>query len=127
MSATWRETARKLASRPYSIKVLKDDSNSGQPLFLAMHPELEGCMAQGTTEEEALKNLDEFRVDYIEHLLENNLDVPNPASDSATSNNVIVVETKSETLPPSFGHVLDEIIQPQPRSELYIASLRTSA
>lgn len=37
-------------------------------------------MAQGTTVEEAEANLNDFRIDYIEHLLEHNLPVQPPAS-----------------------------------------------
>lgn len=79
MNENLREQARKLAARPYTVKVVVDDSVSDEPLYLALNPELEGCMAQGETIEQAKAYLEEFRVNYIEHLLKHGLPVPDPA------------------------------------------------
>lgn len=37
---------------------------------MAYNPDLDGCMAQGFTQEEAIKNLEEARIDYIYDALE---------------------------------------------------------
>lgn len=79
MSENVRAQAARLAARPYTLRVLLDDSVPEEPLYVALNPELDGCMAQGTTIEEAEASLSAFRVDYIEHLLRNNLPVPDPA------------------------------------------------
>jgi predicted RNase H-like HicB family nuclease len=47
-------------------------------MSIAFHPELEGCIAQGETPEEAKRNLDILRVEWIESLLEDGLEVPEP-------------------------------------------------
>ena len=75
-----RERAKQLAIQPYTIRILADNSVDNEPLYLALNPELEGCVAQGETPEEAVANLNEFRIDYLEHLLEHGLRVPEPAS-----------------------------------------------
>ncbi len=94
MSSEQRLLAQKLASRPYTIRILRDDSIPEKPLYMAVNPELEGCMAQGESIEEAERFLDEFRVDYILHLLEHDLPVPEPAATATmTSTPIFVTET----------------------------------
>lgn len=53
-------------------------SEQGQTYYLAEHPELEGCMSEGETPEEASANLQEVTAMLIEHLRENNLPIPRP-------------------------------------------------
>ena len=62
---------------PYAIEVVRDECG-GEPCFMASHPELPGCMAQGDTPAEAVNNLTEARRDYISALLSENIDVPTP-------------------------------------------------
>jgi predicted RNase H-like HicB family nuclease len=70
--------AEKLASRPYIIEVILDETTEGKPIYLAKAPELEGCFGQGESVDDAVKSLGEARVDYIYSLLEDNLPVPDP-------------------------------------------------
>lgn len=72
------ETASKLASRGYSKRIIKDRTTDGEEIFIAVNPELDGCMAQGETIEDAEAILEEVRVDCIAHLLEHGLYVPEP-------------------------------------------------
>ena len=44
--------------------------------FVAYCPSLRGCVAQGRTSREALKNLKEAAADYIECLVEDGIPVP---------------------------------------------------
>ncbi len=44
--------------------------------YVAFCPTLRGCIAQGSTREEALKNLKEAASDYIECLIEDGIPVP---------------------------------------------------
>jgi predicted RNase H-like HicB family nuclease len=81
------ERAEELAARPYSITIEQDTLSNGQVVFLARHPELPGCKAQGNTIDEAKKSLDEARVDYIYALLESGLEVPAPVTIIPTSMN----------------------------------------
>ena len=55
--------------------VIEDD---GQRYYVATHPELGGCIADGATMEEAKANLDEAREAYLESLAEDGIKVPPP-------------------------------------------------
>ncbi|WP_373893572.1 toxin-antitoxin system HicB family antitoxin [Virgibacillus sp. CBA3643] len=46
--------------------------------WLASLPELEGCMSDGATQTEALKNLEDAKVDWLEFCIENSLPIPEP-------------------------------------------------
>ena len=65
-----------VVSYPYE---LVRDRESG--LFVASHPDLLGCIAQGTTADEAVANLDEARYDWLEYRLAHGLAIPEPASE----------------------------------------------
>lgn len=70
--------ALELARRPYTTIVFRDRTTDDDYLYVAVNPELEGCLAQGETAQEAQDNLNAFRIDYIQHLLEHHLPVPEP-------------------------------------------------
>jgi predicted RNase H-like HicB family nuclease len=71
--------AQELAQLPYTKIVFRDRVSDGDEyVYIAFHPELDGCMAQGQTLAEAKAFLDEIRLDYIEHLLEHKLAIPAP-------------------------------------------------
>lgn len=72
-----------LVNRHYSSIVFLDSTTDDEPIYVAIHPELEGCIAQGETILEAKANLETARFDFIEYLLENNLPIPEP-QDSST-------------------------------------------
>jgi len=44
--------------------------------YVALCPTLRGCVAQGSTRKEALKNLKEAICDYIECLIEDGIPIP---------------------------------------------------
>jgi predicted RNase H-like HicB family nuclease len=80
------------------VQVSKEEVADGVTLYLAINPELEGCMAQGDSPEEAIANLDEVRTDYIEHLLDHKLPVPSPFT---------TVTTSGITVPPDSNPVVE--------------------
>ena len=59
----------------YPAEVVKQDGG-----YFVSHPDLDGCMAQGSTADEALANLDVARELWIEARLEDGLPVPEPAA-----------------------------------------------
>ncbi len=65
--------------RPYILVVFRDETTDDEPVYVALNPELDGCVAQGDSMQEAQENLEEYRIDHIEHLLKHNLPVPGPA------------------------------------------------
>lgn len=70
--------AVQLADRNYTTVVFREIADDNEVLFVALNPELEGCVVQGLTPDEALESLASFRVEYIAHLLEHGLTVPDP-------------------------------------------------
>jgi predicted RNase H-like HicB family nuclease len=69
---------------PYAVTITED--TCGDVLcYLAVHPELPGCMAQGETPAAALRNLDVAREDYITALVAMGLDIPLPTSLAPTA------------------------------------------
>ena len=74
-----REEAEKLAMQPYSVTIIQDITDRGEQIFLAINPELDGCMAHGKTSEEAISNLREARVDYIQVCLLSGISIPAPS------------------------------------------------
>jgi len=52
----------------YSLVITPDETTDGKACYLASHPELDGCMAQGETLEDARENLRDAKELYIETL-----------------------------------------------------------
>jgi len=72
------EQAGELAARPYKVVTIEDTLTDGTVVVVARNPELKGCLAQGLTAEEAIRELGEARQVYIYSLLEDKLPVPEP-------------------------------------------------
>lgn len=66
------------ASLPYKTIVTEDVDGNGRTVYVARNPELNGCMAQGVTPEEAVLELRAARELYIQSLIDDCVDVPSP-------------------------------------------------
>ena len=73
-----RKLAESLANRPYQAHVFLDETTDGEPVYVALVPEMSGCIAHGDTVEEALEWLESARVDHIWFLLDHKMEVPEP-------------------------------------------------
>jgi len=73
----WRK-AEQLAADHYFIVINREETEEGERYYIAYHPDLPGCRADGLTPEEAKIELAKARVDFIYFLLEDNLAVPEP-------------------------------------------------
>ena len=81
MSGTNDGSADRLAyyvNLPYTVKILAYE-HDGQVCYMAAHPELYGCIAQGSTPGEAVSNLGRARPGYLAALLEMGIDIPLPS------------------------------------------------
>jgi predicted RNase H-like HicB family nuclease len=58
---------------PWSKEIVRDGD-----IFAARVPELSGCFAEGTTHEEALKNLQDALESWLSAALESGIDIPLP-------------------------------------------------
>ena len=74
---------------PYTIKLRFIKDESGQYYFVSVD-ELDGCWADGETQEKALENLKEAMELWIETKLENGWEVPIPKTDNEYSGKFIV-------------------------------------
>jgi len=70
--------AESLSRRPYQAQVFLDETTDGEAVYVAIVPEMPGCIAHGDTVEEALEWLESAKLDHIWFLLDKNLDVPEP-------------------------------------------------
>jgi antitoxin HicB len=81
---------------PYTTEVVREEDKGGNGFYVARHPELEGCMAQGQTPEEALASLREATELYIRGLLKRGIDIPLPQRaepDSRRAESQVAMET----------------------------------
>ena len=72
------QMAEQLAARRYYTVIGREETEEGERYYIATHPDLAGCRADGETLEEAKAELAKARVDFIYFLLEDNLAVPEP-------------------------------------------------
>lgn len=66
------------AGLPYTIIIEKWDDGRG-PYWVARVAELPHCLIHGDTPEEALREIEEVKMDWIQSNLEDGLPVPEPA------------------------------------------------
>ena len=72
------ESAKKLSMRQYHVMAAKSETTDGQPIFNACTLEIKGCIGQGNSPEQAIEDLRDALVNYIESLLEDGLEIPEP-------------------------------------------------
>jgi len=128
MNERWIQQAKELAMRPYFVKVIRDETTDGEPIYLANTLELEGCFGQGETSKAAISDLQLAMIDYIASLLEDGLPVPNPADFVATtsstfSQTVTMSITRMDT-PKTSSKVVNQVSNPNivfnPQSNIYV-------
>jgi len=72
------EQARAYECLPYSIQLVIDSTVEGKRTYVALVPELPGCIAQGDTASEAMEEIRCAIRDYVLSLLEDGQAVPPP-------------------------------------------------
>lgn len=76
----------KYLARPYS-KVLVRDETGG---YVAEVLEFPGCITEGDTPDEAIRNLDEAMEDWLKAVLESRMSVPEPLASQGYSGRLVV-------------------------------------
>ena len=119
LSEDRRDEAERLASLPYSVLVLRDSTTNGEPIYLAINPELDGCMAHGKTSEAAIENLKEARIDYIQVQLLSGDSIPVPAAMKVEFTNspepiMFLTSYKAQKTAP-LSNIIVDIAQPEHR------------
>ena len=122
MASEIEDKAKYLANQPYAVDVMKDKTTTGEDVFLAKNPQLYGCMAQGATVEEAIANLADARLDYIEGLLEDGEPIPAPSPPSiytsGETETVLLIDEIAGEPEGGFLADLDRVIQPSTRESI---------
>jgi antitoxin HicB len=72
----------------YHYELVRGEPDEGG--FVAFHPELEGCISQGETADEAVENLDDARDAWITTRFQGGLAIPEPARESDFSGKVLL-------------------------------------
>jgi predicted RNase H-like HicB family nuclease len=85
----------------YITVVIGDETTSGEPCYVASHPELPGCMATGFTEDEAIENLADALILYVGALKRRGLSVPPAAGGWQETLGTARVATTAEMALPS--------------------------
>jgi predicted RNase H-like HicB family nuclease len=73
-----KQAIEKYLELPYTFTVAKDTDGDCEPYFYAQVNELPGCVSDGKTAEEALRNIKDSMYDWIETALINGDRVPEP-------------------------------------------------
>ena len=114
MDEKWVEQAKKLAIRPYFIKVTLDETTENEPIYLAHVLELEGCFGQGKNPQSAVADLKNAMIDFIASLLEDGLPVPEPADLVMTTSSAT---SKTYTI---TNYAIDNIIVYNPHRSIFV-------
>ena len=121
MNQSLMEKAEKLAELPFTVEVALDETTDGQPVYVARVTELEGCIGQGETIEQAVENLRQAQFDFIYSLLEDGLPVPIPAILATTTSSSV-----SATFKLTNRRAKVEALDQERPSRLYEAAFITS-
>ncbi len=78
----------------YPVKLTRVDED-GDVFWLAEIPDLPGCMTDGATPDEALENLEDAKRLYVETLMEDGFDIPEPTHSREYSGKLLVRMPKS--------------------------------
>lgn len=96
----------RLLSLQYRYELARDEDGT----FVASHPELLGCLAQGDTADEAVQALDAARRAWIEVRFEDDLPIPEPVNPDNFSGRLLL------RIPPALHATLARIAQQQDAS-----------
>jgi len=86
-----KEEVSKIVARPYVRELVKNEDGT----WFARIVEFAGCMTEGDTQEEALTNLEDAMVAWVEVKLEDGEPIPAPATVDDYSGKFIVRVAKS--------------------------------
>jgi len=103
----WQQ-AEQLATRKYFTVIYREELEKNEPYYVAVHPDLPGCRADGNTPEEAKQELAKALVDYIYFLLEDNLPIPEPKTYEVKPRTELLKEAPL----PHTDYIVEELPQP---------------
>jgi antitoxin HicB len=108
MMSNYTDEATRLANQPYTTIVFRDMTTDGEYGYVAINPQLPGCVSDGDTPEEAIDNLLDARILYIETSLEDGLSIPKPL----LANNVFIEIDMKELLGEEINSIPEDTKHP---------------
>ncbi len=72
-------TIEEFIDLPYRVEVVAERLSNGEWVYVASHPELDGCMTHGESPKEAIASLRDARELYLQALARRGLPIPRPA------------------------------------------------
>ena len=66
----------KYIKRPYKMVIIPDSEEGG---FAVSYPDLPGCISTGETIEEAIRNAEDAKKEWIKAAIEENIAIPDPS------------------------------------------------
>ena len=70
---------------PYTIELVRDEDDEGNAGYLAEVEELPGCLSQGATPEEAIRNIFDAMEGWLSVALEDGTPIPEPRAGRTTA------------------------------------------
>ena len=93
MQTNW-ERAYKLAFRPYDTAVFPDMLSDNERVYVAITPELPGCITHHDSAVLALQWLMDARIEMIASMLDSGLPIPEPRAYSRPTENAVHIESE---------------------------------
>ena len=81
-----RDKLKKYLAKPYARELIRNEDGT----WFARVMELKGCMTEGNTREEALKNLDDAMKGWIDVAIEDGESIPEPLESRSFSGKFVV-------------------------------------
>lgn len=81
-----RDKVKKYLTKPYARELIRNEDGT----WFARVMELRGCMTEGNTREEALKNLDDAMKGWIDVAIEDGESIPEPLESRSFSGKFVV-------------------------------------
>lgn len=81
-----RDKVKEYLAKPYTRELIRNDDGT----WFARVMELKGCMTEGKTKEEALKNLDDAMKGWIDVAIEDGESIPEPLESRSFSGKFVV-------------------------------------
>ena len=119
MDDKYYQQAEQLADQYHLVRIDHEYLSSGDLVFVASNPEFPNCYGSGETENKAIADLQNARIEYIAYLLQYNLPVPKPSQVNTITFNIYTPQSlASRVSEPSVAYYSTKQMSGQPGSDL---------
>ena len=79
--------------KSFPYVVFQDSYGDGNTCYVAMHPDLDGCMSHGDTIDQAISSLEDARAEYLKALIETKQEIPEPSEIGSVTTSFSTIPT----------------------------------